>query len=52
MVWKRRLVNCEEALKRKVVALTKAEKEQVELRRAMDARDTELAKVCAELESE
>jgi hypothetical protein len=31
-VWKRRLVNCEEALKRKVAALTEAEKEQVALR--------------------
>jgi hypothetical protein len=50
--WKRRLVNCKEALKRKVAVLTEAKKEQVELRQAMDAKDTELAKVRAELEAE
>jgi DNA repair ATPase RecN len=51
-VWKRRLVKCEETLKRKVAALTEAEKEQVALRQAMEAKDAELAKVRTELEEE
>jgi hypothetical protein len=51
-VWKRCLVNCKDALKWKVAALTEAEKEQVALRRAMEAKDAELAKVQAELEPE
>jgi lipopolysaccharide biosynthesis regulator YciM len=50
-VWKRH-VNCDDALKWKVVALTEAEKEQVALRQAMDAKDSELAKVWVELEAE
>jgi hypothetical protein len=51
-VWKRRLVNCQEALKCKVAVLTEAEKEQVSHWRAMEVKDTELAKVQAELEAE
>jgi chromosome segregation ATPase len=51
-VWKRQLVNCEEALKCKVAALTEAEKAKVSLRRAIEAKDAELAKVWAELEAE
>jgi hypothetical protein len=39
-------------LKRKVAALTEAEKEQVALRLMLDAKDAELAKVRAELEAE
>jgi hypothetical protein len=50
--WKRCVINCEDALKRKVAALTEAEKEQGALRRALDAKDAELAKVQAELEPE
>jgi hypothetical protein len=51
-VWKKRVVNCEHALKRKVASLTEAKKEQVALRRMLDGKDAELAKVRAELEAE
>jgi hypothetical protein len=51
-VWKRRVINYEDALKRKVAVLTEAEKEQVALQRMLDAKDTELAKVRALLEAE
>jgi chromosome segregation ATPase len=50
--WKQRVVNYEDVLKRKVAALTEAEKEQSRLRRAVEERDEELAKVRAELEAE
>jgi hypothetical protein len=39
-------------LKRKVAALTKAEKGQAELRKALEAKDTELSKVRADLDAE
>jgi hypothetical protein len=47
--WKQRVVNCKDALKQKVAALTEDEKEQSKLRRK---RDTDLAKVRAELDAE
>jgi hypothetical protein len=46
------VVNCEDALKWKVVALTEAEKEQSRLQRTVEERDMELAKVRAELDVE
>jgi chromosome segregation ATPase len=52
IIWKRRLENCEESLKRKSASLSEAEKGQVELQKALVAKDTELAKVRAELEVE
>jgi hypothetical protein len=39
---KRRLANCEEALKLKVVSLTEAEKGQAELRKALSEKEAEL----------
>jgi predicted nuclease with TOPRIM domain len=39
-------------LKRKVAALTEAEKGQAELRKALEAKDAELAKVRADLDAE
>jgi hypothetical protein len=51
-IWKRRLANCEESLKRKGTALTEAEKGQAELRKALEAKDAELARVRAETEAE
>jgi ABC-type Na+ transport system ATPase subunit NatA len=39
---KRRLANCEEALKQKVASLTKAEKGQVELWKALVEKEAEL----------
>jgi predicted RNase H-like nuclease (RuvC/YqgF family) len=51
-IWKRRLANCEESLKPKVAALTEAEKGQAELRKALEAKDVELVKVRAELDTE
>jgi hypothetical protein len=51
-IWKRRLANFEESLKRKGTALTEAEKGQGELRKALEAKDAELAKVQAELDAE
>jgi predicted nucleic acid-binding Zn-ribbon protein len=51
-IWKRRLANCEESLKRKGTALTEAEKGQTELRTALEAKDAELAKVRAEIDAE
>jgi hypothetical protein len=52
IIWKRRLENCEVSLKRKSASLSEAEKGQVELRKALEAKDVELAKVRAELEVE
>jgi predicted nuclease with TOPRIM domain len=52
IVWKRRLENCEESLKRKSASLSEAEKGQEELRKALEAKDAELAKVRTELEVE
>jgi hypothetical protein len=52
MVWKRRLENCEESLKQKSASLLEAEKGQEELRKALEAKDAELAKVRTELEVE
>jgi septal ring factor EnvC (AmiA/AmiB activator) len=52
IIWKRRLENCEVSLKRKSVSLSEAEKGQAELRKALEAKDAELAKVRAELENE
>jgi hypothetical protein len=46
-IWKRRLANCEELLKRKVAALTEAEKGQAKLRKALEAKEAKLAKVRA-----
>jgi hypothetical protein len=40
--WKRRLANCEEAVKQKVASLTEAEKGQVELRKALADKEAEL----------
>jgi hypothetical protein len=51
-VWKRRLVNYQEALTGKVAELKEAKKEQVALLRAMEAKGAELAKVRAVLEAE
>jgi chromosome segregation ATPase len=56
-VWKRRLANCEESLKRKTVSLTEVEKgqaalRQAALRQALEAKDAELAVVRSELEAE
>jgi hypothetical protein len=50
--WKQRVVNCKDALKRKVAAPMEAEKEKAKLRRAVEERDTELAEVRAVLETE
>jgi chromosome segregation ATPase len=50
-VWKRRLANCEESLKRKTASLTEAKKRQAELRQALEAKDAELAAVRLELEA-
>jgi hypothetical protein len=44
-IWKPRLENCEESLKRKSASLSEAEKGQVELRKAFEAKDAESAKV-------
>jgi hypothetical protein len=44
-IWKRRLANWEESLKWKVAALMEAEKGQSELRKTLEAKDTELTKV-------
>jgi chromosome segregation ATPase len=52
IISKRRLENCETSLKRKNTAMSEAEKGQVELRKALEAKDAELAKVRAELEVE
>jgi chromosome segregation ATPase len=52
IIWKRRLENCEESLKRKNASVSEAEKGQMELRKALEAKDAELAKVRAELEVE
>jgi chromosome segregation ATPase len=49
---KQRVVNCKDVLKQKVVALPKAENEQSRLRRAVEERDAELAKVRVELDAE
>jgi phage-related minor tail protein len=51
-IWKRRLANCEESLKRNVGALLEAEKGQAELRKALKTKDAELATVRAELDAE
>jgi hypothetical protein len=51
-VWKKCVVNCQDALKRKVTPLMEAEKEQVVLRWLLDGKDTKLAKVRVELEVE
>jgi hypothetical protein len=51
-IWKRRLTNYEESLKRKVAALMEAEKGQAEVRKALEAKDAELAKVRADLDAE
>jgi hypothetical protein len=48
----RRLANCEEASKQKAAALMEAEQGQVELRKALQANDTELTKVRAKLDAE
>jgi hypothetical protein len=50
-LWKKCIVNCEDALSWKVVALTEVEKEQGAMRKRVEERDTELAKVRAELEA-
>jgi hypothetical protein len=42
---KRRLANCEEALKLKVMSLTEAGKGQAELRKALAAKEAELVAV-------
>jgi hypothetical protein len=42
---KRRLANCEEALRLKVMSLREAEKGQAELRRALTAKEAELVAV-------
>jgi hypothetical protein len=44
-IWKRRLANCEESLKRKGTALTEAEKGQAEFGKTLEAKDAELARV-------
>jgi molybdenum cofactor biosynthesis enzyme MoaA len=51
-VWKQRIVNCKDVLRRKVAALTEVEKEQVVLRWLLEGKDAELAKVRAELKEE
>jgi predicted nucleic acid-binding Zn-ribbon protein len=51
-IWKRRLENCEDSLKRKSASLSEAEKGQAELRKALEAKGAKLAKVRAELEVE
>jgi transcriptional regulator len=48
----RRLANCEEALKLKVLSLTEAEKGQGELRRALAAKEAELGAVQREAAEE
>jgi hypothetical protein len=45
IIWKRRLENCEESLKWKSASLSEAEKGHVELQKALEAKDAELAKV-------
>jgi chromosome segregation ATPase len=52
IIWKRRLENCQTSLKRKSTALSEAKKGQVELRKALEAKDAELEKVRADLEHE
>jgi chromosome segregation ATPase len=49
---KRRLANCEEALKLKVMSLTEAEKGQAELRKALAAKEAELVAVHQEVAEE
>jgi hypothetical protein len=49
---KRRLANCEEALKLKVMSLTEAEKGQVELRKALAEKEAELVAVHQEAAEE
>jgi chromosome segregation ATPase len=48
----RRLANCEEALKLKVLSLTEAEKGQAELRKALAAKEAELVAVRQEVAEE
>jgi chromosome segregation ATPase len=48
----RRLANCEEALKLKVLSLTEAEKGQAELRKALAAKEAELVAVPQEVAEE
>jgi hypothetical protein len=48
----RRLANCEEALKLKVLSLTEAERGQVELRKALAAKEAELVAVRQEVAEE
>jgi chromosome segregation ATPase len=50
--WKKRLANCEEALRQKAASLTDAEKGQVELRRALAAKEVELAAAREEVAEE
>jgi hypothetical protein len=45
IILKRQLENCETSLKRKNTALSEVEKGQVELQKALEAKDAELAKV-------
>jgi chromosome segregation ATPase len=49
---KRRLANCEEALKQKVTSLAEAEKGQAELRKALAAKEAELVAVHQEATEE
>jgi hypothetical protein len=49
---KRRLANCEEVLKQKVMSLTEAEKGQAELRKALAAKEAELVAVHQEAAEE
>jgi chromosome segregation ATPase len=49
---KRRLANCEEALRQKVTSLTEAEKGQAELRKALAAKEAELVAVHQEAADE
>jgi predicted nucleic acid-binding Zn-ribbon protein len=52
MIWKKRLANYEELLRRKAASLTEAEKGQAELRQALVTKEVELAAARAELEAE
>jgi predicted nucleic acid-binding Zn-ribbon protein len=50
--WKRRLANCEEALKQKVASLTEAEKGQAELQKALADKEAELVAAHKEIAEE
>jgi hypothetical protein len=52
MTWKKRLANCEETLRQKATSFMDDKKGQVELRKALAAKEVELAAARAEVVEE